>query len=107
MNIAGTLWGAGIALRARSIQAGPLMQTPIFLLLFLSPVYVPLDLLQGWIHFAASINPITPILSAGRGLIAGQPEDLTLAFGLGLALPVVFAFWAVRGLRRAEAAGGS
>ena len=107
LNVAGTLWGAGIPLRTRSIQAGPLMQTPIFLLLFLSPVYVPLDLLEGWIHTAASVNPITPILSAGRSLIAGQPENVAIAFALGLALPLLFSIWAVRGLRSAEAAGGS
>ena len=40
-------WAAGVAFRFRSIQAGPLMQTPIFLILFLSPVYVPLGAAQG------------------------------------------------------------
>ena len=40
-------WAAGIAFRFRSIQAGPLMQTPLFLIMFLAPVYVPLALLQG------------------------------------------------------------
>ena len=42
VNIAATFWAAGVALRLRSIQAGPLMQTPVFLILFLAPVYVPL-----------------------------------------------------------------
>jgi ABC-2 type transport system permease protein len=106
VNVAGTLWAAGVALRTRSIQAGPLMQTPVFLLLFLAPVYVPLDLLSGWIHAVAKVNPVTFLLVAGRGLIAGQPEDVLLAFGIGLLLAVVFAVWAMRGLRRAEAAGG-
>ncbi len=36
-------WAAGVAFRFRSIQAGPLMQTPVFLILFLAPVYVPLE----------------------------------------------------------------
>ena len=40
-------WAAGVAFRFRTIQAGPLMQTPVFLILFLAPVYVPLALLQG------------------------------------------------------------
>ena len=35
-------WAAGVAFRFRSIQAGPLMQTPLFLIIFLAPVYVPL-----------------------------------------------------------------
>ena len=32
---AGMLWACGIAMRIRSVQAGPLMQTPVFMLLFL------------------------------------------------------------------------
>lgn len=104
-NVTGCLWSAGIALRARTIQAGPAMQTPVFLLLFLAPVYVPLDVLQGWIHAVARFNPATYLLEAGRGLIAGQPEVLGLAFGLVLAMLAGLALWALRGLRKAEAAG--
>jgi ABC-2 type transport system permease protein len=107
LNVAGTLWAAGVALRTRSIQSGPLMQTPAFLLLFLSPVYVPLDLLQGWIHAVASVNPMTFLLAAGRGFVAGQETDVLLAFGVGLGLATAFSLWALRGLRRAETAGGS
>ena len=32
----------GVAMRLRTMQAGPLMQMPVFLVLFLAPVYVPL-----------------------------------------------------------------
>ena len=35
------------------------MQTPTFLILFLAPVYVPIGLLSGWVHAAASVNPLT------------------------------------------------
>jgi ABC-2 type transport system permease protein len=105
LNVAAVLWAAGIAMRFRSLQAGPLMQVPIFLLLFLAPVYVPLDLLSGWIEAVARFNPITYLLEAGRGLIAGDPVYVGLAFGLGLALTAVFSLWAVRGLKSAEAAG--
>ena len=45
-NQIGLLWACGVAMRFRSVQAGPLMQTPVFIALFLAPVYVPLDLLQ-------------------------------------------------------------
>jgi len=107
VNIAMTLWAAGVALRTRSIQSGPLMQTPVFMLLFLSPVYVPLSLLRGWIHVAATANPMTYLLDAGRGFIAGHETHVLLAFGAGLSLAVLFSFWALRGLQRAEAAGGS
>jgi ABC-2 type transport system permease protein len=107
VNIAGTLWASGIALRTRSIQSGPLMQTPVFLLLFLSPVYVPLELLRGWIHAVATVNPVTFFLTAGRGFVAGEPTDVLLAFGLAVALAILFGAWSLRGLRRAEAAGGA
>ena len=107
INTVGTLWAAGIALRTRSIQSGPLMQAPVFLLLFLSPVYVPIGLLKGWIHGAAVANPMTYLLDAGRGFIAGYNSHVLLAFGAGLGLATVFSIWALRGLQRAEAAGGS
>ncbi|HEX3692160.1 MAG TPA: ABC transporter permease [Solirubrobacteraceae bacterium] len=95
-------WAAGVALRFRSIQAGPLMQTPVFLLLFLAPVYVPLSLLKGWIHAVASVNPATAFLQAGRGLIAGAQQHTLLAFGCALGLLILFAAWTLLGLRAAE-----
>jgi ABC-2 type transport system permease protein len=105
VNVAATMWAAGVALRVRSIQGGPLMQFPVFLILFLAPVYVPLDLLSGWIHAIASINPVTAMLEAGRGFISGDPVLVGAAFAIGLALSALFAFWARGGLRSAEAAG--
>ena len=95
-------WAAGVAFRFRSIQAGPLMQTPVFLLLFLAPVYVPLSLLKGWIHAVASVNPTTAFLDAGRGFISGIEDHTLLAFGCALALVIVFAAWSFAGLRAAE-----
>jgi ABC-type multidrug transport system permease subunit len=95
-------WAAGVAFRFRSIQAGPLMQTPVFLLLFLAPVYVPLNLLKGWIHGVASVNPATAFLNAGRGLISGVHDHTLLAFACALALICVFCVWLLTGLRRAE-----
>jgi ABC-2 type transport system permease protein len=106
LNFAGTLWAVGVATRVRSAQAGPVMQMPVFLAIFFAPVYVPLDLLQGWIHAIATVNPITPIMEAARGLVSGEPTQTLLAFGTGLALVLAFSLWALRGLRRAEAAGG-
>lgn len=105
VNIAATLWAAGVAMRVRSIQGGPLMQLPIFLILFLAPVYVPLDLLSGWIHAVASVNPVTALLEAGRGFIAGDPTVVGLAFAIAIVLPIAFALWSRGGLRSAEAAG--
>lgn len=105
VNLAATLWAAGVAMRVRSIQGGPLMQFPTFLVLFLAPVYVPLDLLSGWIHTIASINPVTALLEAGRGFISGDPVLVAASFAIAIALSLLFALWARGGLRSAEAAG--
>lgn len=105
VNICGFMWSAGIAMRFRSIQAGPLMQMPVFLVLFFAPVYVPLDLLSGAMHAVATLNPVTYVLEAGRSLISGEPEEVALAFLLAAALAGLLVVWAFRGLRRAEAAG--
>ena len=105
VNVCGFMWSAGIAMRFRTIQAGPLMQMPVFILLFFAPVYVPLDLLSGAMHAVATLNPITYLLEAGRSLISGDPELVALAFGLAIALAAALVLWAFRGLRSAEAAG--
>jgi ABC-2 type transport system permease protein len=105
LNAAGLLWSAGIAFRFRTIQAGPLMQMPVFMILFFAPVYVPLALLAGWIHAVATLNPVTYMLEAVRSLLAGQPEEVLLAYAFGLALVGALGGWALRGLRRAERAG--
>jgi ABC-2 type transport system permease protein len=105
LNVAMLLWACGVAMRFRTVQAGPIMQTPVFLLLFFAPVYVPLGLLRGWIHDVAVANPITRLIEAGRGLLDGQPTEVLAAYGVGLGLVALFALWALGGLRNAEAAG--
>jgi ABC-2 type transport system permease protein len=104
VNVASTLFAAGVSYRARTLQAGPFMQIPIFLTLFLAPVYVPLDLLTGWIQDAASLNPATAFLQAGRGFVSGLHETTALAFACGLGLVALMALYALRGLRKAERA---
>jgi ABC-2 type transport system permease protein len=100
-----SMWSAGVAFRTRTIQAGPLMQMPVFVVLFLAPVYVPLALLSGWVDTAAHLNPFTPLVETGRDFIAGTHPDALLAYGIALVLLSLFAMWGVRGLRRAEQAG--
>ena len=105
VNVAALFWAAGVAMRFRTLQAGPLMQVPVFLTLFLAPVYVPLELLDGWIHAVASVNPATFLLEAGRGLFAGEPTKVGAAFAIALGAVALLAVWALRGLRSAESAG--
>jgi ABC-2 type transport system permease protein len=105
VNVAATLFGAGVAMLMRTQQAGPMIRTPIFLVLFLAPVFVPLNLLRGWIETVARLNPFTTILGAARGFLAGEPTNVLPAYAIGLALILVFVLWALFGLRSAEKAG--
>jgi ABC-2 type transport system permease protein len=105
MNVVAALWACALAMFLRTEQAGAVIQMPVFVLLFLAPVYVPLSLLTGWIHAVAKLNPVTAVLEAGRGLLAGSPVKVVLAFAalaVGTSLMVAFAR---RGLASAERAG--
>lgn len=105
INVAGVLWAAGVAMRFRTMQAGPVMQMPVFLTLFFAPVYVPLELLTGWIEAVATLNPITYVFEAARSMLAGEEVHVGAAFGIALGLVALFGTWSLRGLRKAEAAG--
>jgi ABC-2 type transport system permease protein len=102
VSLIGTLWAAGVALRLRSTQAGPIMQFPIFLLIFLAPVFVPIDLLTGWIHAVASVNPFTAFIEGARSLLAGSTDEVAVAFAIAVPLAGLFGVWALTGLRSAE-----
>lgn len=105
VNLAALLFSAGIAMRLRTMQAGPLMQLPAFLIIFTAPVYVPRDLLEGWVAAVAEFNPMTALIEAGRDLIIGAPAEGLLALGAATGLIALMITWSLGGLRRAEAAG--
>jgi hypothetical protein len=67
---------------------------------------LPLSLLEGWLHEVARFNPITQVLETGRDFLAGGPVHAWVAFTVAFALAAGFALWALRGLKRAEAAAG-
>ena len=104
VNTFAMLFGTGVAMRLRTMQAGPLIQTPAFLLLFLAPVWVPYDLLTGWVQAAASVNPITLVIDTERGFLVGDPTKVLPAFLVVLLLVSVTLLWARGGLRSAERA---
>lgn len=104
VNASAILFGSGVAMRLRTMQAGPAIQVPAFLILFLAPVWVPYDLLAGWVHAAATVNPTTLALEASRGFIAGDPTKVLPAFAVALVLAAVSILWARGGLRSAERA---
>ncbi len=105
INIVASQFAAGMAFRLRSLQATPAIQMPMFLLLMLSPVYVPRELIQGWVHTASGFDPVTPVLNAGRALLAGDVADVGLAALVLAGMAALMLIFALRGLRSAETAG--
>jgi ABC-2 type transport system permease protein len=100
-----TLWAAGIAMRLRTMQAGPVMQMPVFILLFLAPVYVPLNLVAGWVHDVATYNPLTALLESARGFVSGEPTKVAITSACLAGFFALTVLWARGGLRSAERAG--
>jgi ABC-type multidrug transport system permease subunit len=94
-----------LALRFKTQAAAPLMQAGVFMAVLFTTAYAPQQLLTGWLHDVAKLNPVTQILEAVRQGFVGEvtwsdtwPGLLALA-GLG-ALVVALA---MRGLERANA----
>lgn len=94
-----TCWTTGVAMRLRTTRAGPLMHTPVLIAMFLTPVYVPLGLLGGWLRAAASWNPLTQLVEASRALLVGTNAHLLQSLLLAALLVLVFGAWALRGMR--------
>ena len=102
MAIAAACWGTALALRFRTQSAAPLMQAGMFILVLFSTAYAPLELLQGWLHTVARINPATQILEMARqGFIGGVSWGDTWPGLVALVgLIAVLAFFALRGMAR-------
>ena len=91
-----------MALRLKTMaKAAPLMQMGIFMAVFLSTAQVPLDVMTGWLHGVARVNPTTNVLALGRQGFLGHvrwsqtwPGLVALA-----AMGVVVTTFAARGLR--------
>lgn len=106
LSLIGAAWTMGVALRLRSAQAAPAMMLPIFIGLFASPVFVPLDAITGWLHAVATANPLTPLVESGRSLLRGGTDDVGLALLIVAGMLPALALWTATGLRRAVASGG-
>jgi ABC-2 type transport system permease protein len=95
-------WGVSLALMFKTQSAAPLMQAGTFILVLFTAAYAPLELLSGWLHDVAVINPVNHVLTAVRQGFIGPvtwgdtwPALITL-----LALAGVFGALAVRQLLR-------
>jgi ABC-2 type transport system permease protein len=76
---------------------------PVFLLVFLSPIFVPKDQLQDWMQVVVTVNPVTHLLEAMRSLsVEGwRSESLLEGFAVALALAAAMLAWSTRVARRA------
>ena len=81
--MAAFLFAAGMMTRLRTLQAAPAMQLPLFLILMTAPVYVPRNLLQGWISSVATVNPMTAIVESGGKLFSATREVKVTVGGCG------------------------
>ena len=59
-------WGLGLAYRFGDMRAAALMQLTFFNAIFLSNAQAPLNVMSGWLHAVARINPFTNILRLAR-----------------------------------------
>lgn len=107
LTVATALYGAGIALRFQSTPSNVLILIPVFMALFLTPVFTPRDELGSWLKTAAGVNPLTAPMEAGRGFLAGDPVSVGLSFAVAGGLVIAFWLWAVRGMRKAEQGPGA
>ena len=100
--LAAGAWSVGIALRFKTQQVAPLMQSATFLLIFLSTAQMPLDLLSGWLHSVARVNPMTYVLELARQGFVGDVMWSTTWPGLVAlsALVAALGTFALRGMQR-------
>lgn len=59
-------WGLGLAYRFGDMRAAALMQLGLFNAIFLSNAQAPLNVMSGWLHSVARVNPFTNILRLAR-----------------------------------------
>lgn len=96
------LYAVLVALRFKTQQAAPLMQTVGFMAVLFTTAYAPMDLLAGWMRAIAKVNPVTQVLDGVRqGFVANVTWAETWpAFVAVLGLIAAFGLLAVRSMRR-------
>ncbi len=66
---------ANIGLLAKSAQAAQgAIFIPVFPLTFASSAFVPVQTMPSWLRPVAEANPVTVVVNAARGLVAGAPD---------------------------------
>ena len=93
-------WSMGVALRARTIQAAPLMQVVVFLSVFMSVAYAPREALTGWLRHVSNLNPVTYLMEASRAAELSYLgwDELWKGFAAVAILVGLLGAWALSGL---------
>src|SRR5919107_472424 len=84
--------GAILALRTGSVEAVESAFPLFFLVIFLSSINLPRDLIEaGWFRFLATINPVSSLVEGLRGLVitGWDPQALLLGFGCAVGIIVL------------------
>lgn len=87
--IAITVVFAAIGLLASSPEAANGYGFIILFLPYLSPAFVPLDSLPGWLQPFAAAQPVSPLIEAVRALLFGTDPGLAPWFALAWCLGIV------------------
>jgi ABC-2 type transport system permease protein len=97
-------WSSVLALKFKSQQASPLMQSTILMSILFSASYAPISLEQPWMRAIAQHNPVTLILEGMRQCyVGGITWSVTWhAFAALGATAAVFTALALYGFRRYE-----
>jgi ABC-type multidrug transport system permease subunit len=66
ISIVAGLWGLVVALKFKNQSAASLTQIVVFIAIFLSTAQVPLEVMTGWLHAVARINPMTFVFALAR-----------------------------------------
>ena len=102
MAVVAATWGTSLAFKFRTQSAAPVMQVGMFLAVLTTTAYAPLDLLTGWLHTVAEINPVTQVVEAVRQGFVGSVTwgDTWPGFLTVFALAALLSLFALRGMRR-------
>jgi ABC-2 type transport system permease protein len=95
---AATCWATALALKFRTQQAAPLMQVGSFASILFTSAYAPRDLLSGWLHDIATVNPMTHVIEGMRQGFVGEVtwSDTWPALVSVAGLLAVLSAWALR-----------
>jgi ABC-2 type transport system permease protein/oleandomycin transport system permease protein len=90
---------AAIGLRVSDPEAAQAMGVPVvFLLVFTSSSFVPLQSMPGWLQAIGAHQPVNALVTAERSLVLGGPaaHDVLISLAWSGGILVVFAALAAR-----------